>query len=313
MINAYKCGSSGSNTGVDKCPLFIQKVAGFFLADSSFKITDANLSSDATLYAALLAAANADNPNVRIFPVHGLLEVNDGTGDPTVKTYGYGSEVVTQEGNYSWTFTFRKGGICLNNALREFNGTDVRPIFYDSSFTLFGWKQGQDMKGVPLNDFYTAPWKVATGAEPMGTTVKFNFLPHYINKQIGFYKIEDFAPESISGLQNANLRQTGVQAKPTYKVKVTTGCSGIDLFELYKTELSSALLWRATNKSDGSDITITAVGQDANIKGFTVTLDSADANYPAIGSILLNLAPISVLTAAGVTGLEGVPLTIVNV
>ncbi len=311
MINAKNCAKSAGNTGRSKCPLRIDKIMGGFLCPTSFVLSAEDLETDETVRAALIAAANHDDPFQRIYPIHGFLELTDGTPEPTVKTYGYGSSVITSEGNYDWTFPY-DGNICLNNKLRNFNTSDFRPIFYDSNNTLFGWAQNGELRGIPQNQTYTAPWKAATGADPMATSIKFNFKPTYINEQLGFYQVNEFAPEIVEGLLDAEIVQAGVQAKPVYKVQVFAGCESTNIGVLYDTELASAALWRASNAATGIGITITTVTFDAALKGFTITLDDEDTDYPVVGSIILSLAPVSVIKAAGVEGYESLPLTIVN-
>lgn len=313
MINTFTCQSAGGNTGIGDCSLEISKIVGFFLVNKDFALSVADLADNAALQSALIAASQADSRSERIFPVHNLVDIADNTADPTEQTFGYGPSVIVQDGPYNWTFPFLRGGICLLKSLQTFNGSDIRVIFYDSNGTLFGWRVGDTLKGVPLTQFYANPWRPNTGAATMVTNVRMSFDPIYLNQQLGFVKVTDFALSSIEGLQNIAIRQSGVQAKPVYKVKLFAGCAGVDLYEQYSTELADPALWVATNKATGAVITITSVAVDANIKGFTVTLSAVDTDYPAVGSILLTLAPVSDLVAAGVVGFEGLTLTIVNV
>lgn len=315
MINSFNCQAVGTaNTGVGECSLEISKIVGFFLVGKGFVLTAANLATNAALQAALIAAAEADSKSARIYPVHNLLDITDNTADPTEQTFGYGPSVIVQEGNYNFVFPYLTGGICLSNALRKFNGNSIRVIFYDSNGTLIGWKQGDTMVGIPLNQFYSNPWRPATGAAVMNLGVRFNFEPRYINEELGFFKTDGFSLESIEGLQNVKLSQSGVQAKPVYKIKANAGCSGLDLYDDFSAAIASAPAnFVASNAATGANIAVTSVAVDANIKGWTVTLDSADPDYPITGSINLSLAAPSVLKAAGVPGFEGLVLTIVNV
>lgn len=311
MINTYNCTQAGANTGIGDCPLVIDKITGVFLVGKDFELTAANLASDATLLAALMAAAVADDPALRLRPVHGIVDIADNTADATEQTFGYGSSVVVADGFYNWTFPFLKGGLCLLKALQEFNSTDVRIIFYDSSGVLFGWKVGETLKGVPLNQFYANPWRPNTGAAVMITNFRVSMNPRYLNKEIGFVKVNSFSFEQIEGLQNVILKQTGVQAKPVYKITASTGCSGTSLYT-FSAEMAVPANWIAKNATTGALIAITSVAVDANISGWTVTLDAADPDYPVIGSIILQWAPPSVLAAAGVVGYESIPLGITN-
>lgn len=311
MINSFVCQEVGSNTGIGDCSLEISKIVGFFLVSKNFVLSAADLATDAALQAALQTAASADLKASRIFPVHGLVDIADNSTDPTVQTFGYGPSVNVTDGFYDWTFPFLRGGICLLKALQAFNGSDKRPIFYDSNGLLFGWKVGETLKGVPLNQFFAPPWKPNTGAAVMVTNVKMNFSPRYLNKELGFYKVTDFSIDSIDGLQNVVIKQTGTQAKPVYKVKAFSGCAQSDM-NIFSAELANVARWVAKNAATGAVITISSVVADTNIGGWTVTLDSADPDYPAVGSIILSLAAPSVLSAAGVVGYESIPLTIVN-
>lgn len=311
MINSFVCQPAGSNTGIGDCSLEISKIVGFFLVNKNFVLTAANLLADSALLAALQTASSADLKPSRIYPVHGLVDIADNSTDPTVQTFGYGPSVIVADGNYDWTFPFLRGGICLLKALQRFNGSDIRVIFYDSNGVLFGWKVGETLKGVPLNQFFAPPWKPNTGAAAMVTNVKMNFGPRYLNEELGFYKVTEFAIDSVEGLQNVVLKLSSA-AKPVYKVKAFSGCAQVDM-SIYSTELANVARWAARNAGTGALITISSVVADANIGGWTLTLDSADPDYPAVGSILISLAAPSVLSAAGVVGYESIPLTIVNV
>lgn len=312
MINSYNCQAAGSNTGLSDCALVIEKIAGAILVWKGFSLSAADLASDSTLQAALIAAASADLKADRAYPIGNFVDIADNSSDPEQQTFGYGPVVNTSDGIVNWSFPFLKGGLCLLKSLQAFNASDIRVLFYDTAGTLFGWKVGDTLKGIPLIQFVAPAWKAPTGNTVMDTRVNFSFLPRYVNKEIGFYKTTDFSLDSIEGLQNANIKQTGTQAKPVYKVKVFTGCSGIDLYDQYATELADDAMWVAKNKATGGAITISSVAVDTAINGFTITM-ATTGGYPAVGSIELNLAAVSVLTAAGITGLEGIPLTIVNV
>lgn len=314
MINQFTCAAFGANTGTDECSFDPGKILGFFLVGPSFAISEADTASDETLLAKLQLATLETLKANRLFPVHGLLDVADNSAEAAQQTFGYGAVVNTNNGTYNWSFPFIKGGICLLKALQQFNGADIRPIFYDDNNTLIGWKSGAFLKGIPLIQFFAPKWNIATGAAVTGKNVTFSFDPKYINQQLGFYKFsDDVSMDSVEGLRNIKLYQSGTQAKPVYKVKASAGCSNVDLYTQYSSVLAAAGLWVAKNKATGALITVTSVAVDANISGWTVTLDSADADYPAVGTIELSLTTPTLLKAAGVVGYESLILNIVNV
>lgn len=309
MINQFSCLAVGGNTGVGDCPLILSKIAGMFIVRSSFALSAANLASDAALLVALRAAAIADLPVNRLYPVHEFVDIADNSSDPQQQTFGYGPIVNTDDGIYDFLFTYIKGGICLSNQLRKFNGQDVAVIFYDSNNVLFGWRQGDTLKGIPLIQFWANKWRPNTGAATLNTGVNVKFNPIYMNEQLGFYKVTDFALSSIAGLQNATIAQAGVQAAPSFKFKVFSGCNQSDLYDLYSAELAAAGMWSFTNGETGAAITITSVVVDANIKGWTVLLAVADPDYVSAITIKGTLAAPSVLDTGGVKGIEGLVLT----
>lgn len=312
MKNQYQCRQVGANTGFGDCTLDIGKVSGFFLVGQDFKIPASAMATAATLMAFLLAAASADSKDARIYPVHQLLDVTDNSEDDVTQTYGYGPSVTVREGYYGWEFPFRKGGICLLLSLQQFNGDGKRVIFYDDNWLLFGYSEGEDLAGIPLNEFYAPKWGAATGAAKSNLRVKFGFAPRYINKGLAYVKFDAFNPELIKGLRNINLKLFSA-AKPVYKVNLFTGCNAANLFDTFPTEFAAVPLWIATNAATGAVITITSVAADPNAKAYTVTLDSTDPDYPAVGSINLTLAAPSVLKAAQIPGFEGSTLEIVNI
>jgi len=312
MMNKYQCRQVGSNTGFGDCTLDIDKVKGFFLVGQDFKIPAASMASAAALMAFLLAASTADSKEARIYPVHQLLDVTDNSEDDVTQTYGYGPSVTVRDGYYNWEFPFRKGGFCLLLALQQFNGDSKKVIFYDENWLLFGTADGDDLAGIPLNEFYAPKWGVATGSTKSNLRVKFSFAPVHINKALAYVKFDAFNPELIKGLRNITLKLFSA-AKPVYKVNLFTGCNSANLFETFPTEFADDALWIATNAATGAAITVTSVAADANAKAYTVTLDSTDPDYPAVGTINLTLAAPSVLKAAGIIGYEGLTLEIVNV
>jgi hypothetical protein len=309
MINNIVCLSvGGANTGFGSCVLNFDKIVGFFLVSATFALAEQDLVSDDTLKTALLAGASADLLQNRIFPVHNLLEITDSSTEPTKQTFGYGSSVITQQGVYDWTFPFIKGGLCLLTALQEFNDQDIRPIFYDSSGRLFGWRQGNTIKGIPLNQFYANDWKPATGAAVQVNSVNMNFGSKFINREIGFYQATTFGLEEIKGLQSITLYTAAARAANVIKIKAKAGCAGIDLYAQYSAQLAAPANWRVTR--NGAVVTVTSAAIDVNLSAWTLTLDTADPDYNAAGPFQVTLAPVSILTAAGIVGYEGKTLTV---
>ncbi|MNS94041.1 hypothetical protein D3C72_1282440 [compost metagenome] len=163
--------------------------------------------------------------------------------------------------------------------------------------------------GIPKELFYAYPWKMNDYANPSAYRVKFAFRPEYVNELVAF-KQSPFPLTEIVGLQNIVLSSIAPGAAGVYKIQASTGCDGQNLFDVYQTELGTMALWTATNDSTGAAITISSVAPDANLKAFTVTLSTADADYPAVGNIEISLVQASALDAAGITPFEAIPVTV---
>ena len=303
-LNRTICVTEGSNTGFGDCVLNPSYMAGAFLAPTNFVITKENI---AGLQAFLMAAASAALQQNRIFPVHYFEQIETNSEDKTIVTLGYGGKAVVKEGDYDWAFQFFQGGLCLHKALRVFNGPGKSVYFYDANGVLYGTKDGDNLKPIPLSYFWADPWKPNDGTNATIYMAQFVFKPKYINENIGFIKT-DFNLEDIKGLQTVAIKEAAQSAFPVLKIKAITGCAGEDLFDTYAAELAVVDAWRAT--SGGAEIAITSVSQDAALKAWTITVDTADANYNPDAVFQINLVNPPALTALAVVGFEGKALTI---
>lgn len=308
ILNTRVCTAAGGNTGIADCSLTLQNILAGFLVPSSFELTNANLASASTALAALQAAASNDNPLLRIYPLPEVVGMTDNTEDVVLQTLGYGAPVPVRDGKYNLQFQYTRGGNCVSNQLRKFNGLNYKVIFIDAAGVLFGTKVGTSLKGIPLDYFYASPFRFNDGSNITNLGYRMTFNPTYINENLGFISLNLADVLAINGLQNAVVTLGAARATNVIKVKVLTGCSGTDLYDTYSAELANVARWVVTY--NGLNITITSVAVDANIKGWTITLDAADPDYNAAGPFAVNLAAPSVLAAAGVTGYEGLALVV---
>jgi len=309
ILNTIKCVGIGANTGFGDCFFDPKNIVGGMYVRDSFELTASQLASPALALAALQAAAINDNENLRAYPFPEFDGLTDSTEDPVKQTLGYGNPSVVREGKYVLAFQFTKGGICVNNALRKFNGNKGKVILWDAEGTIIGTKVGTSLKGIPLTYFYARPFKLNDGSNVSLYTIEFSFNPNYINDNIAFIRLSLGDLSNIYGLQNAVLSLPIPRATAVIKAAVTKGCGGEDLYDTYSAELAVVGMWRATR--NGAAVNISSVAIDPNLKAFTITLDTTDPDYNAAGPFVLNLAPVSVLTTGGVTGIEGKAIDVV--
>lgn len=308
ILNTANCGTSVGNTGLDSCAFDPKLLKGGFLVPNSFVLTATQLQSSASVLAALTAAVNNDNPALRIYPLPETVALTDSSEAPVIDTLGYGVPVTVRDGNYSFSQQFIKGGLCLLKQLRNFNGSNWRWIGLDSAGNLICTRVGDTAVGVPLYEFYADPFKFSDSKTVTQYIYRLTFNPVYINDNIAFIPMSYSDIVGLLGIQNINITVITPRVAGVFTVKLTSGCSSTDLYPIYGADLAAAANFRVTE--NGKVITITSVAEDPNTNGFVVTLDVTDPDYTAGGPFLVNLAPISVLTAAGVIGYEGVAKSI---
>lgn len=309
-LNTLQCGSDIKNTGFGTCILDFKAISGAFIVPRSLEFDAAEI---ADLRQTLTDAAMADKGE-RIYPFHGFEAITDNTEDPTFQTMASGRQTMIKEGNYNWVMQFIDGGLCLSNKLRSFNNGAWAALFYDQEFKLFGYRSvkstGEEvLKGVPLDNFYTYPWKANDWSNVSQYRTLFGFKPGYINEGIGFV-VSDFPLSEIQGVKDVVLNvTTPLTLAGAVVVSAQVSCGGDDMHSQFGTELAAVGAWKATNKTTGAAIPIATV--TATATGWTVTLTVADANYPATGETLtLALGEAQDLQALQVEGYEGLPLTL---
>lgn len=314
-LNKLNCGTEVRNTGVGGCPLHFEAIRGAFLVPASRVYNTVELTDPyAILYSDILAAKGA-----RIYPIHKFEAITDNTEDPTFQTMASGRQVPIREGNYNWIFQYYDGGLCLSNKLRSFrNNTGFSVLFYDADNKLFGTKKnGSDGKpglaGIPLEVLYPFPWKPNDFSNAPIYRVQFSFQPSYINEDIAYVDTGANLGE-LNGLQNITLTQSGTSSAGVINLIATTGCDGANIYDTYNGQLDAAAAWTAINTATGAAINIDTVAANAAIKGFTITLDDADTDYPATGTaqVTINLVSPTALEALDVVGYEGLPITVLR-
>jgi hypothetical protein len=309
ILNIANCAVGGGNTGFGDCFKDLKNIVGGLLVPAGFELSAADLASPATVLAAIQAAILATASADRVYPLASFEGLTDNTEDPTIQTLGYGGLAVTREGLYNLTFQFVQGGLCLSKSLRKFNSSTRSVLLFDSAGLLVGWKSGSVLKGIPLDMFYQRPFRMNDGTNVTNYSTQLVFKPQYLNDLIGFVEMSIGDLATLRGLQDISLSETTGSNLPILKIKAKTGCAGTDLYDLFSADLADDALWTAKN-SDGEDIAITSVAVDAALKAWTVTVDSADPNYPVSGPVIISLAPPADLATAGIEGYEGLTLSV---
>jgi hypothetical protein len=290
--NVPYCAPGGGNTGVNKlCYNDIGRIVGvIFVKPGKIYPT----SSIAALKAAIEADILNDDPLARAYPLQDIVEIADNSKASNELTFsGNGQTVITGDNFYSHRYRWNTGGFCLNYVMRKSRGTTRAFFQIDDRGQLIGTDAGtvsvpEQMKGLTGYN-YTEPFKYQTSnttAADYGT--RLDFAPEQVND---YPAIIDFDNENggglgyltgLNGLFNVATLQGAARAANVLVVKeVVVGCGSTDLFDLYAANLAVVGAWRARNTVTKNPIAITSVAQSAGNRGWTVTLNAADANYTA--------------------------------
>lgn len=307
VLNQYVCAAAGANTGIPDCAVTLKNLKYGFLVPNSFELTEAQLATADSALAALQSAAVSDNPATRIYPLPTFESVTDNTEDVVSETIG-GTPFIVRDGKYNLLFRYVKGGQCVSNSLAKFNNGNYRFIGVDSAGVLFGTKDGTSLKGIPLDYFYSRPFRIATDSTIANFSFQIVFDSVYLNTGLGFISLNLADVYGIVGLKNINLSLVAPRVAGVFTLKTKTGCSGVDLYDTFGTQLAIVSNWAVTRL--GNLVTLTSVVKGPNTKGLVFTLDTADPDYNVAGPFLVSGAGVSSLVTNGVSGYEILPLTV---
>lgn len=298
-LNKISCAADVKNTGICECFFDPKLLIGGILVPRK-KVFTADELSDANIQATLEDLV-AEDRKFRIFPMQGWVYITDGSEEPTIQTFGYGTKEPVKEGHYNWTFGFRNGGLNLSNALRSFNGLTNKYalILIENQNNLIGTTKkdvnGEDgLAGIPLEVLYTFPWKANTGSELASYRINFDFLPHHVNDLIAFKKVttSSYVLSELVGLEDIHLSDLGGTGT-TQQIGAETDCGSTNLYDLFADEFAHAAAWQAFD-SDGGVIVVSNAVKNATLKCWTLTLASAPHTITMASPSVLATAPISV-------------------
>lgn len=295
-LNQFNCTSSFGNTGIGKCSLIPAYIVGMFLVPNNLVITEANA---ANLQTFLEDKAKDSNKNNRIYPVHNFVGMTDNSEEAVSETTGYGFAVPLRDGNYSWTFRFIQGGICLLKELQKFNHQNLSALFIDANGVVYGRNTATGLAGVPLISFYANKWTISDSSTVANFGVTVTFDPKHLNQDLGFVKDDNFNASDVVGLQSVNISPTGSQSATIINVSVAAACGGEDLFDLYQSELADGTVWNVADSTTGAAATISSVAANSATKSFAITVSAARTN-PS----LVSLKDVATLEAADIFGVE---------
>lgn len=311
MSNFSICGQVAANTGGIDCDVSRGVPASLIVGSGSFSSSD--YATTASFKTAFLAKINEGNTNSdKLFPFPVIQGTTDQTDAAKVGTLGYGLKVPLLRSKPGYLFDVLAGS-SLEKKLIKFDGKTIPIFVFDNAGNIWGtvdsagnFKGAQYLVGI-------TPRAFGDGQNPKTTQISISIIDSKDFTENSKFASTDFSTADLVGLLDAPLFETAAHATNVYHIgiKVLTDAlnSFIDVHATtgYAALLASAARWVAkTGTTFGTTMAITSVADDPTNGGWTVTLDSTA--YTALTSglgIKLNLADPTVLTAAGITGIEG--------
>jgi len=288
ILNQLQCATGYGNTGVPSCFVDMKKIKSIILTPTNFKLSAAQLATEALTKAALQAATIAA-PASRIFPIGQFVNITDNSEETQFETTGYGDRFPNRDGDYNWKLFYKSGAMCLMRELRKLNGKTWKFYVVDETDQMFGQMIDSELYPIDLN-FYAEKMQTPTGDASAQYMIDINVPnPEQLVDSFGFVKFSFPFATQIKGILNVQLEV--LAATTTYvDVKATVGCSGVDLYDTYDDELADTDCWVVAGT------TVTNVVTQAGTKSWHVKAIMS-------GSETISLATPAVLAANSV----GVP------
>lgn len=289
------CAENTKNVGFGSCVLNIKQIKGVLLYDGPRTFTVAEI---ADMQATLIADAHADSKLQRMYPIHNFESMTDNSEALVIETFDYGAKAPVRDGDNDWTFRYRDGGNCLQNALRTHNGKRY-VLFYDIENRIFGFNKLGDFATIPLQFFWAHAFKPATGSTTSQLMVQFVFLAKYMNEESDFVKL-DFDPAELDAIQDIDIilnswdQDTGV-ANVTLQIK----CGAENAWDLFNAQIVAGSFQAFDD--EGNAVAVSSVVANAN-KTFDITLATGD--LPDDGTVTLSGRAVSVLAGQNIEDFE---------
>jgi len=299
------CTNVLGNTGVAKCVYDPKNIIGAVLVPAGTTYTQ---TQQAGLLSVLIAAAKANSPTARIFPIKRFIGMESVGSENVLTDDAYGGKSKSRQGKYGWVFQYKNGGIDLHTALMSF---DMKEDLYDlllidgANNTIWGTTNSPGVfSGFTLELIDVQNISIT----PEDTMYKIGFYledPDEINYRSATYAVTKSTSiiKSLSGL--LNIRPIVHTANVSGLVKLQLFNGETNLADVYPTELATAALYTAIARTTQAAITVTSVTYAAATKSFNVQLDASDADYIAVatgGYIDISIGGVTALETALVIG-----------
>lgn len=305
------CAPGYKNTGFNRsCFTEFGAPVGILFCQFGQTFTTASI---AALKTALSAGILNDLPYMRIYPVQDIVNIVDGSEKPVIVTNNLGGKKKVRDGFTDLMLGWWNGAFCLLYALRKMNNVLMPFLIITNKGFLVGTDAGAGlMKGITAVLKDAEPFTWSDGAKLNEYNLHLNFDPAQTNENVKFMDFNGAGGlaylAGLQGLENIVLSKIA-RVVALLTVGLTTGCGGINLFDIYPTQLVVGLWVAYADTAGVADLTkpiaITSATPVPATKGYALQINVADANYTAGAPIWIGMVGPTELLAGGVGGSDG--------
>lgn len=311
---AVACENQSANQRVGTCIDDYGQITNVIAVRKGTVIDASILEDDALLEQFLADAAVEDNAANRYYMTglfDGFAQTNT---DAQTQTATNGRIRTTGQGFFGFDLTQWDNGRCAyQNLLKLHQSQDRFDFFLVHSGNKIGGVKRTDsvgktgLGGVHMMQVFVPNWTMADGGSN-GTGYMIQFRVGDSNQLRELYagrEVDFDLASTMAGLIDLDL-EIDEQANTVFEITVTTKCGGVNIAEIYPTEIIQQSAWLVTNAATGAAITKTSITLDAD-NNVIMDLQGGDPDYPAVGEqIKFAMTAPSVLSGLGIMGYEAV-------
>lgn len=301
VLNRFLCVGQGvGNTGNPDCQFIPANIVGAILIPSGTTYTSTQA---ATIDTVLQAAAKADNPALRAYPIKRFVSMNDNSSEDTTSESGYGDITKMRSGKPVWQFEMRNGLYSWSQLLEFDNQESTWDVLFldEQNNVIWGMStENGGLKGFALNQLSLSTPKMNDGSNPFNYMLTFGLRSVRDLQRFALVQFDDSTDvvDMVDGLLTIKPQIVNVNTASD-EVTVKLLSAGTDLYDLYSTEFGTTTLWSVT--VNGATSAVSSSTANASTKDWTLSVGTINASEV----VEVTLVAVSVLETNGVVGYEG--------
>lgn len=271
---------SVSNTGIE-CSASMGVAKGMFLVPAGYSWTETDMADTMDFINARIHAT----PSSRFYPIlQGIFDMSFAQeSDVTEANPIAGTTDRIRAGGFTFTYTYKDGGICLAKALRSFQNKGYRAIFVDQVGQIQVRKNADGTySGLKVSD-------ISNSISPATSTTKYkNTLVLGVSQDEYINYSEILKPDvditDVNGLIDVEITKAAAASTTKLKIGVRTHCAKTNLIATYGNAIADLDLFIVTNKATGAVVVPTAIAVVNGVLEITGTFLSGQT-YIVNGSL----------------------------